>query len=904
MKRMLKGLVVISCCMFAGHAPADAQSAARGVLERLIGERADAFVLKEIPKAGKNDVYEISATNGTVYVAGSSGVAISRGAYDYLKETCNVSVSWEGAHVDLPAKFPNVGKRRVECPVQFVHYLNVCTFGYTMVWWDWERWEREIDWMALHGINMPLALNGQELIWRRVWKSYGITDEELGEYFTGPAYLPWHRLGNVNGLAGTLPLSWMEGQATLQKKILARERELGMKPVLQGFAGFAPKALKRVRPKVEMLENSGWCALPATQMINPNDPLFLEVGKKFHEELIKEFGTDHYYLSDSFCEMMPPVGEETKSEDLKAVGRSVYQSLAEVDPDAVWLMMGWPFLADPTFWDEAAIESMFADVPQDKLILLDLAVEAAPVWKTRQSFSDRLWVSSIIQNYGQCGSINGDLRFYASVHAEELNNPAAANRVGIGITPEGIEQNSVVFELQTDAAWSREPIDLDAWMKRYAECRYGSCPPAMAEAWQALLDTFYSVNHTMETVPAFAMDPDLGHEINDGFDKQKVQAAIEKFLACADELGGSDLYRRDLVDFMKAYLMLADRYQITEVREAHLAGDIELRNRLMTEYLEKLDDLDRLMATRPEYHMEQWISDARSWGQTDAEADLYELNARWQVTQWGGNLYNYAWKAWSGIIGGYYRGRWEKKFEAIKAADGQEIDYEALLESVRAWEMNWIRSTTQHRPDLERLSQRREGAESTNNLTNLAALRLERSRREIIKNVSGNEIETVKELFRKYGGWVDQLKLPPGDLGVSYKKTVYVDFPAASEQSKQTRTLIADGWSSDPEQCWQAEGAPQWIGMDLGRPLEISRIQLVTAWGNGSIYRYTISAGLDYDHEKYDVLVDASANTEPASAGGYVHSFDPPVEARLVKVNMLGHNLDDIMRIVELRVFE
>ncbi len=27
-------------------------------------------------------------------------------------------------------------------------------------WWDWERWEREIDWMALNGINLPLAFTG------------------------------------------------------------------------------------------------------------------------------------------------------------------------------------------------------------------------------------------------------------------------------------------------------------------------------------------------------------------------------------------------------------------------------------------------------------------------------------------------------------------------------------------------------------------------------------------------------------------------------------------------------------------------------------------------------------------------------------------------------------------------
>jgi hypothetical protein len=38
------------------------------------------------------------------------------------------------------------------------------------VWWDWRRWEKEIDWMALQGINLPLAFTGQEAVWQKVFK--------------------------------------------------------------------------------------------------------------------------------------------------------------------------------------------------------------------------------------------------------------------------------------------------------------------------------------------------------------------------------------------------------------------------------------------------------------------------------------------------------------------------------------------------------------------------------------------------------------------------------------------------------------------------------------------------------------------------------------------------------------
>ena len=54
-----------------------------------------------------------------------------------------------------------------------------------MVWWEWERWEWEIDWMAMNGINMPLAFTGQEWIWRDVYLKMGVTEEQLQEYFSG-----------------------------------------------------------------------------------------------------------------------------------------------------------------------------------------------------------------------------------------------------------------------------------------------------------------------------------------------------------------------------------------------------------------------------------------------------------------------------------------------------------------------------------------------------------------------------------------------------------------------------------------------------------------------------------------------------------------------------------------------
>ncbi|KAJ8964033.1 hypothetical protein NQ314_005173 [Rhamnusium bicolor] len=73
----------------------------------------------------------------------------------------------------------------------FRYYQNVCTTSYSFVWWDWSQWEKHIDWMALNSFNLVLAFNGQEAIWERVYTKLNLTEKDINEHFTGPAFLSW-----------------------------------------------------------------------------------------------------------------------------------------------------------------------------------------------------------------------------------------------------------------------------------------------------------------------------------------------------------------------------------------------------------------------------------------------------------------------------------------------------------------------------------------------------------------------------------------------------------------------------------------------------------------------------------------------------------------------------------------
>nr|XP_053639725.1 alpha-N-acetylglucosaminidase-like [Cherax quadricarinatus] len=272
----------------------------------------------------------------SVEVTGSSGVAAAWGILHYLKYYCHAHVSWEAQQLDLPDTLPPASFN-ITSNDKFRYYQNVCTVSYSMAWWGWQRWQKEIDWMALNGINLPLAFTGQEAIWQRLYTKMGLTQEELDEHFAGPAFLAWGRMGNIRGWGGPLWPSWHNQTLILQKQILARMRQFGMIPVLPAFAGHVPAGIARIYPEANITRLGPWSHFTdpytRTYLLDFNDPLFQEIGSAFIEEVTSEFGSDHIYNCDTFNEMTPASSDP---EYLRSVGVAVYSAISKADPDAIW----------------------------------------------------------------------------------------------------------------------------------------------------------------------------------------------------------------------------------------------------------------------------------------------------------------------------------------------------------------------------------------------------------------------------------------------------------------------------------------------------------------------------------------------------------------------------------------
>ena len=461
---LLSVILASSSCLYAQNSIREA----REVIHRFAGEFPAKLKLSFIDKENNCDVFETKVRNGELEIRGSSGVALCRGFYDFIKSNHAGISAWSGNRCIFPASLPENMEKRVVSPFPRHYYYNVVTYGYTLPYWDWQRWEEEIDWMALHGVDMPLALVANEAITARVWKRLGLTEEEIQSYFVGPAHLPWMRMGNISQIDGPMPVEWHSDQVELQHKILKRMKLLGMKPICPAFAGFVPLALKRLYPDVKIIETT-WAGFH-NWMLSPEEELFTRIGQLFIEEWEKEFGKNDFYLADSFNEMdvpFPPIGTKERYDMLAFYGEQVYKGIKAGNPDAVWVMQGWMFGYQRDIWDYETLQALVSKVPDDKMMLLDLAADYnknvwgnGMNWEFYKGFFNKLWVYSVIPNMGGKTGATGILSFYANGHLEALNSPNRGRLFGFGMAPEGTENNEVVYEMICDAGWSSSEIDV------------------------------------------------------------------------------------------------------------------------------------------------------------------------------------------------------------------------------------------------------------------------------------------------------------------------------------------------------------------------------------------------------------------------------------------------------------
>ena len=665
-----------------------------GLLEH-IDKGASRKIMTETVRSDR-DFFEITSKNGKPLIRGNNYVSIASGINWYLKYSVGVHLTWNSMHASLPATLPLVqGVERHTTDIKHRYYLNYCTLSYSMAFWDWKRWEQELDWMALHGINLCLDIVGTDVVWRNVLLKLGYTKDEANEFVAGPAFQAWWLMNNLEGWGGPNSDNWYQQRERLQKQIMKRMKELGINVCLPGYSGMVPHDAKE-RLGLDVADPGKWNDYKRPAFLQPTSKRFAEIASIYYKEQQRLYGKADFYSMDPFHE-----GGNAGGVDLRKAGEAIMGAMKAVNPNAVWVVQAWGACPYP---------SMIKHLKNGDMLVLDLYSENRPQWGNSEStwyrkegFNGHDWAFCMLLNFGGNVGMFGKLQHVVDEYYKARCSSFKSTMKGVGLTMEGIENNPVMYELVSELPWRDAKFSWKEWLHDYVEARYGNINNAKVhDAWLLLARSVYGAGakvveqgcHESVLCARPALDVyqvSSWSEMEEFYNPDDVINAARLMVEASHEVKANDNFRYDLVDVTRQAIAEQARYVYDEVVAAYKAKDRKMFDYTTKRFLDILLQQDRLLSSMPDFMVGGWIRSARNLGQNEQERNHYEWNARVQITTWGnrsaderGGLREYAHKEWNGVLADFYYPRWKAYFEALAATlDGKpmkQLDFYAMDE--------------------------------------------------------------------------------------------------------------------------------------------------------------------------------------------------------------------------------
>ena len=622
------------------------------LIKRYLNDKVDNF--KIVLECASQDFYEILEENGKIVLKGNNKISLAMAFYDYLKKYLNANITWDTCRIDNFDTLPTPKYEKKVISQKYRAYMNYCTFSYSASFWDWDRWSREIDFMAMNGINMPLFVVGLEKVWFNTLLNFGFSESEALDFLSNPAYMAWQLMNNLEGEYSPVSIEVIEKRYELGKKIMDKMISYGMTPIQQGFSGCVPKLLKLKYPNANIRIGKSWCGYYGTAQLDPLDPLFVEFGTALLNEQDKLFGSYHFYASDPFHESSPPVKGKLY---LKNVAKTISSMFEKFDKDYVWIMQGW-----------TPYKHIIKQLPKDKLIILDLSGYA---YLTKRGFYGYNFIVGNLHNFGGRINLHGDLEYVASNKYMRLKK-SGYNVLGTGLFMEGISQNHLYYDLTFEVLTREGEVNLQEWLKSYVRRRYGVYNDNLFKIVNLMLSTVYSKGtNNVESSSMICARPALKPKKsgpNVGFKKFYDNEKLREILLLMNE-NKVDCYNftLDFTDFTRQYLSNISQLVIKDAYKCYKKRDVIGYKKNIDKYLSILDDLDKILKPFDMFSFYKWQNDAKNISISHEDFVQNIKSAKQLLTIWGPSLKNgktpkifdYAWREWAGLIKYFYIPRWE-----------------------------------------------------------------------------------------------------------------------------------------------------------------------------------------------------------------------------------------------------
>lgn len=633
------------------------------------------------------EFYEIRPDGEKVLLIGSSRTAVAAAYYRFLTDCCDMDLSPCGnievyANDNIRPPNETISQR---IPYDKRVSMTYETFANDAFCWDFERWERELDYLAMQGVNLLPMPVGHEAVWYYGALDIGINREDAMEFLSNPCYYPLQLAGRLDKVFPLTDTNYLKAQISLGQKILERMRELGIEPILPAFNGHVPQFMKGYFKGAGLFFVTPYGEYPFTYRVFPDDALFSKVAATLYKKQTEFFGEAQYYFADPFYGVSPRVKSDTL---IPNYGKAILKAMHTHHPNAVWVSHACEHT-----------DALLSAVDADSVLILDTD-------GTADSFGTKPFVSGIRCNFGGhsvlCG--NADTVFEKK------------NAVGFGIFSEYTLANPLFLNCAFRALTSPE-TDAQDFFIRSAVRRWGSDESCLREAAKLLYDNCYRHAPTGDvgSIPATRPSTELTHTAPGDtlllhYDNKVLCSVLEKMLASEGDY--TDGYAFDVCDITRQMLSNYARRLYVGVIEGYGKRDGRLFETSTNAFLRLLSDMDRLLHTRKEFCLQSHLSDAVERAEGNTNQQNFEVAFLASVTMFGPfkkpEFYDRLWKEWADLLGTYYAERWHelfsmlakgfKKRKNISTVCGKQIDGrnpcrgDALGKALDKKERRWITS--------------------------------------------------------------------------------------------------------------------------------------------------------------------------------------------------------------------
>ncbi len=607
---------------------------------------AEYFVFENLECDTSLDTYEVFARDKAIVIKGNSPLAMAMGYYRYLRECCNCLLTkgdYDISYIKtapLPKeKFTKTVSQKLRMAFTYERYSAEIDF------WGFDRWEKELDFLAMNGINAPLILTGTDgVLYKMLMEDFRFKQATALDFIAGSSFFYRQLQGDIFGYLPVYSESYFEKRIQIGAKATQRAKELGMVPIHQGYIPTTPFAFRRNYSKTDLIKRPVWSSFPPALTIEPGDVGNIEVFQTaFLNKQCELLGETDNYIFDPLVD----VNFKGYNSFVEKTYTMYLNLIKKHNPNATWFV-------------NAKAVNMYPE-KVDGLVFVD---EYGTQYLQADGFKGNDFV------VGYKGNLNGRTVICGNVKQLSQNPYQIAtqkyeNAVGTGLFFDSDADNPLFYSLACRMMTEKGSVNLDYFAGEYAHCKYGN---AYGKSFLLrLIELCYNENSELNQGSVLCAKPctDICHTapfdtLEKPYDNKELFALVKEVIE--GDCKKNEAFREDLQGVFRQALsnVLLPIYRQTVACFRNKAT--QPFEKTTNAFLEIGEDIDRLLKTVKRTNLFTYIEEIGELSETKEVRQNLEVNFLMYHTIYGplknSQLYDTNWREWGGMVKDFYLKRW------------------------------------------------------------------------------------------------------------------------------------------------------------------------------------------------------------------------------------------------------